>query len=348
VSPTRPPPLPLACALEAPTVVCLDLDMTATGIAPARRLKPTPPCAIRGGGGQRAISSLVLAVRDAAGEAGPPRALPGPRAVVGRGADCDVELAFQGAADGPRLMFAEEKERSFVAALGHHEVRLNGRRLTEQLKTVLLPGDRLEVDGLELTVRAAADLAESTEEYARHLSRDLLHGTGPKPSLTPHLLVMNGPAEGTAVPLSGRRGQLVLGRGEGCDVVLDDEDASRRHARLSWKDNLLAVEDLASRNGTLVNGGRTGGRTPLADRDDLLLGSTRLTLVVPPPVEPEPTALAEFEPTRSPETPAPETTSDNAPDSEAPHRETTADWLLVGLGLLLAAAATAVLVWILG
>lgn len=52
-------------------------------------------------------------------------------------------------------------------------------------------------------------------------------------------------------PLSGV--ELVIGRSRGCDLVLNDEAISRRHARLFYKAGEWYVEDLQSRNGTLVN-----------------------------------------------------------------------------------------------
>lgn len=45
----------------------------------------------------------------------------------------------------------------------------------------------------------------------------------------------------------------VIGR-KNCDLVLDDNHISRRHAELKLVENKLVIEDLESRNGTRVNG----------------------------------------------------------------------------------------------
>ena len=272
--------------------------------------------------------------------------LSGPRCVIGRGAESDLDLSFP-EPDGPRLVVAEEDGRVFVARLGPAEVRLNGRRLTEKLKTLLLAGDALEADGLLFRVNSTADAAESTAALARQLSEEMLKGTDPG-ATGPYMLVMNGPQEGAVVPLPGHRGQLVLGRGDNCDRQIEDADASRKHARLTWKDGAIEVEDLKSRNGTLVNGGRTGGKTPLSDRDDLTLGQTRLELVLPAEAgaAAEPTALADFEPTEG-RTPADSIVA-AAPVASPNQRSSAGDWLLVGLGVVLAAAAITLLVWALG
>ena len=45
---------------------------------------------------------------------------------------------------------------------------------------------------------------------------------------------------------------LVVGRSSDCDVVLDDHQASRRHAELRMERTGLVIEDLGSHNGTLL------------------------------------------------------------------------------------------------
>lgn len=51
------------------------------------------------------------------------------------------------------------------------------------------------------------------------------------------------------------RNELLVGRDESCDLVLDDPTCSRRHFRIhSPRAESYVIEDLGSRNGTLVNG----------------------------------------------------------------------------------------------
>jgi hypothetical protein len=51
-----------------------------------------------------------------------------------------------------------------------------------------------------------------------------------------------------------RSEEAIVGRREGCDVRIPSHSVSRRHCRLSFREDLLTVEDLASSNGTFVNG----------------------------------------------------------------------------------------------
>jgi transcriptional regulator with PAS, ATPase and Fis domain len=76
-----------------------------------------------------------------------------------------------------------------------------------------------------------------------------------------HLVVM-GPAVFKTVALPAR-GALVIGRGSGADVDIDEPRASRRHARLSVGD-ALTIEDLGSANGTRVRGKKLAAGEPTA------------------------------------------------------------------------------------
>ncbi len=49
-------------------------------------------------------------------------------------------------------------------------------------------------------------------------------------------------------------GTLTLGRSHDCDIVIDNSGVSKRHAKISLKNNMLTLEDLKSRNGTFING----------------------------------------------------------------------------------------------
>jgi len=64
---------------------------------------------------------------------------------------------------------------------------------------------------------------------------------------------------------------VVAGRHTGCDLVLNDDAVSRRHARFSFRRGEYYVEDLGSLNGTFVNGQPVRRAQKLADGDRIQL-----------------------------------------------------------------------------
>lgn len=89
------------------------------------------------------------------------------------------------------------------------------------------------------------------------------------------LEIIEGPGAGTTFHIDG---PVELGREQSVDVVLDDEEVSRRHARLSPDAGGVLVEDLGSRNGTYVNGQPVHGPRQLRAGDELRTGVTVLAL----------------------------------------------------------------------
>lgn len=65
---------------------------------------------------------------------------------------------------------------------------------------------------------------------------------------------------------------VVLGRDASCDIPIDDPSTSRRHAKITPTENGYIVEDLGSKNGTLIND-VPGKSIPLRSGDRILMGS---------------------------------------------------------------------------
>jgi len=69
--------------------------------------------------------------------------------------------------------------------------------------------------------------------------------------------------------------EVTVGRGGGCDIVLaEDSFVSTVHARVFRRDGSLLVEDLGSRNGTLLNGSPLNGAEQLRRGDRVQFGHT--------------------------------------------------------------------------
>src|SRR5947208_6870400 len=73
------------------------------------------------------------------------------------------------------------------------------------------------------------------------------------------LMVVKGSCPGQLVELVGER--MVMGRHPSCQIVLDNAAVSRNHAQILESHGTYYLEDLRSRNGTLLNGKKIQGRT---------------------------------------------------------------------------------------
>jgi pSer/pThr/pTyr-binding forkhead associated (FHA) protein len=84
------------------------------------------------------------------------------------------------------------------------------------------------------------------------------------------LVMESGPQPGQIFELS--RGTISIGRDPGNQVVIDDPQVSRQHARITPQGGLMVLEDLGSTNGTTVNGLRISAPHTLAHGDEIGFG----------------------------------------------------------------------------
>lgn len=69
-----------------------------------------------------------------------------------------------------------------------------------------------------------------------------------------------------------------VGRDKAADLVLRDPEVSRRHARFESHQGVVYVDDLASSNGTFLNGRRVNEAIEVRDGDEVDVGTTRMVV----------------------------------------------------------------------
>ena len=148
----------------------------------------------------------------------------------------------------------------------------------DELSETLWPDTFVEVSGLATVVaevRAALGDDARTPRFIRTLHR---HGYAFVPAVRreERQVAYRIRSGGRAVDVSW--GEAIIGRSADAAVSIDDPSVSRAHARVTLTADEFFIEDLASKNGTFVNGTRVTERHPLQHGDVITVGDATLTL----------------------------------------------------------------------
>jgi pSer/pThr/pTyr-binding forkhead associated (FHA) protein len=109
------------------------------------------------------------------------------------------------------------------------------------------------------------------------------HDTGPlKTPQLPRgrrlsLAIIAGADAGTVYRIE--KPHITIGR-SGADLTINDGEASRQHAAIEVRDQIVLLEDLDSTNGTIVDAVKLSGPVEIQDKSEFQIGGTTLMLIV--------------------------------------------------------------------
>jgi pSer/pThr/pTyr-binding forkhead associated (FHA) protein len=126
-------------------------------------------------------------------------------------------------------------------------------------------------------LRTSAQARVATPPPARRRGSKSAPPPGPQGPRGPsQLMVTEGALQGTRIGLTGA--PVLIGRANDSTLVLTDDYASTRHARISLQDGMWIVEDLGSTNGTYLGHRKLDGPLPMEVGVPLRIGTTVLEL----------------------------------------------------------------------
>jgi hypothetical protein len=166
--------------------------------------------------------------------------------------------------------FQEALVTELVAYLQEHAASRK-YTLVGPLQIDIQSSEGVEPGKIQMQSRAVSGLSAAAEEPKEVADTRVYRISGaPRQAL---LAVVEGEPRGATVSLAARA--VVLGRREGCDVVIPDPNVSRQHLRVARTAEGMLVVDLNSTNGTFVNGERVR-RHLLRPGDRIRIGMTAL------------------------------------------------------------------------
>jgi len=218
-----------------------------------------------------------------------------PRIVIGRGEGCEIRLPDPSVSH--RHASIRQRGTDYVVV---DEGSSNGTfvgpvRLSPQAPRVVRSGDLIRVGRIWLELTTAQVLptqnqGQITKEIALSLVASSLAADGELSA--PRLFVTAGPDAGKELLLAEFDRVYSIGRAPNADLVLTDEDASRRHVEITRRGTQILVRDLGSKNGALLSEVRLDPKrdTPWPPHAVLALGSSQFGFE-----DPVLAALAEIE-----------------------------------------------------
>lgn len=114
----------------------------------------------------------------------------------------------------------------------------------------------------------------SARQVRRH--PELMENEPPAKAQARHLVVTEGPLAGTEVELA--TSPILMGRAQEATLVLEDDYASGRHARLFPQGTRWFIEDLGSTNGTFLGGTQLTRALPVELGVPIRIGKTVIEL----------------------------------------------------------------------
>ncbi|BBO35487.1 FHA domain-containing protein [Lacipirellula parvula] len=92
------------------------------------------------------------------------------------------------------------------------------------------------------------------------------------------LKVLEGAKVGAKIAI--KKAEFTIGRSQSCSLCAGSSAVSRQHCLISRDESKVTVQDMGSRNGTLVNGNKIEGAVELASGDEITVGPLKFLLTI--------------------------------------------------------------------
>jgi len=200
---------------------------------------------------------LTIVVRSSDSNASevPSLTFDGPRVVIGRGSGCDVRLPDPSVSHRHASLRVDAGVHTLIDEGSLNGTFVGGVRLLPLVPRVIQSGDLVRIGRVWLELKidqrpATRDLSLATRELALRLVSQAMNNLGD--DTVTKLTVVEGRSSGSFLHLEDEGHVYIVGRGDGCDLVLDERDASREHIQVVRRGTVVLLRDLGSKNGVFL------------------------------------------------------------------------------------------------
>ncbi len=92
------------------------------------------------------------------------------------------------------------------------------------------------------------------------------------------LKVLEGAKTGTKIAV--KKDEFLIGRSQKCHLCAGSSSVSRQHCAITRADAAVSIQDLGSRNGTLVNGKKITEKVELSSGDEIGIGTLKMQVTI--------------------------------------------------------------------
>lgn len=194
-------------------------------------------------------------------------------AMIGRGPTCEVRLPVRSISLHHAKLDLSGASPYLIDLGSTNGTKINQAPLEPNGRIALQDQDVIEVGTYRLLfLQEEPQPTDSPDELARALAQDTSEDQ------RPFLLVLNGPQAGLRAFFPEPSRQIIIGRGDDCELSLVDAGASRRHAMIQRSMGGTSLTDLGSRHGTTINQTllQPNQSIPIKDQAEITIGQTRI------------------------------------------------------------------------
>jgi ABC transport system ATP-binding/permease protein len=201
---------------------------------------------------------------------------------IGRKEGNTIRLTERNVSRRHARVVRDEEQVYIEDVAARYGIKKNGVKIDQRAE--FAPGDVVTIGDYQLTLKAKQPnkAPPKPKESARAPSKPQKkkdEGTQVLPAMPAKLVVVSSNFAGQEFPLN--RKEMIIGRGEDCDIIIDHRSVSQKHAKVIREaGNKYQIVDLNSKNGVTI-GGEQYRAVHLKRGDVIELGHVKFRFVEP-------------------------------------------------------------------